>query len=170
MDYSQAQIHACRQLEFDNLNENAYRQLMLALFHDGQRNAAISQFKLCKQRLERDLGFPPSSETMALFEQIQSETIQDLRTAKPDSKTTRTNKMPVFLLTDIEGSTRLWDQYHQAMLPALFKHNQIVPAEPECKVLPGGEDEQEGPRGTPDPSTALLCEGQGNIGKLLQQG
>jgi predicted ATPase/class 3 adenylate cyclase/tetratricopeptide (TPR) repeat protein len=34
--------------------------------------------------------------------------------------------MPIFLLTDIESSTRLWDTYHQAMLPALMKHNAIL--------------------------------------------
>ena len=37
--------------------------------------------------------------------------------------------MPVFLLTDIEGSTRLWDTHHQAMLSALLQHNTILEAQ-----------------------------------------
>ena len=31
-----------------------------------------------------------------------------------------------FLLTDVEGSTRLWDQHPEAMRPALARHDQII--------------------------------------------
>ena len=34
--------------------------------------------------------------------------------------------MPVFLFTDIEGSTGLWEQHSQAMGPALARHDQIL--------------------------------------------
>src|SRR5690348_11191300 len=33
-----------------------------------------------------------------------------------------------FLFTDIEGSTRLWDQYPEAMRAALVRHDSIVRA------------------------------------------
>ena len=33
-----------------------------------------------------------------------------------------------FLFTDIEGSTRLWEQHPQAMAGALAHHDQILPA------------------------------------------
>ena len=34
--------------------------------------------------------------------------------------------MLIFLLTDIENSTPLWDLYGQTMLPALLHHNAIL--------------------------------------------
>ena len=34
--------------------------------------------------------------------------------------------MPIFLFTDIEGSTGLWEQHSQAMGPALARHDQIL--------------------------------------------
>ena len=126
LDYSRAQTFAWRQLEIDNLRENAYRQLMVALVKDGQRNAALSQFHLCQQRLEREMGISPDKETIALYEQIQAEALNKIRDPEHGDQIVRPTHMPVFLLTDIEGSTRLWDQHHQAMLPALFTHNQIL--------------------------------------------
>jgi class 3 adenylate cyclase len=31
-----------------------------------------------------------------------------------------------FLFTDIEGSTRLWEQHPEAMLPALARHDALL--------------------------------------------
>jgi class 3 adenylate cyclase len=31
-----------------------------------------------------------------------------------------------FLFTDVEGSTRLWEDHEEAMGPALARHDQIV--------------------------------------------
>jgi len=125
-DYTQAQSFAWRQLEIDNLAEKAYCQLMLALAQDGQRSAALSQYQICQRRLQRDLGVLPSLETTALYEKIQADALHHTRLPSPKQKKSPANEMPVFLLTDIEGSTRLWDTYHQAMLPALLQHNAIL--------------------------------------------
>jgi len=34
--------------------------------------------------------------------------------------------MPVFLFTDLESSTRLWEQHPEAMRPALARHDAIL--------------------------------------------
>jgi class 3 adenylate cyclase len=31
-----------------------------------------------------------------------------------------------FLITDIEGSTRLWEDHHEAMAPALEAHDRLI--------------------------------------------
>ncbi len=121
-DFERAQELAWRQLEIDNLRESAYRQLMHALAGKGQRAAALAQFQLCRQRLAEELGIEPGQETLALYEQIQADALRQTR--QPTQK--RGAGMPVFLLTDIEGSTRLWDTHRQAMLPALLRHNAIL--------------------------------------------
>jgi len=124
-NYADAQTYAWRQLEIDPLHERAYRQLMTALASSGQRNAVISLYQLCRNRLAKERGLEPSPETTLLYEQIQAEALRQARKSKRKPQPAREG-MPVFLLTDIESSTRLWDTYRQAMLPALLQHNQIL--------------------------------------------
>lgn len=123
--YEDAQTFAWKQLEVDRLREAAYRQLMMALASDGQRNAALAQYQLCQQRLREDLGIGPSEETQQLHQQILSSAypVKIIKRAKTE---TLSQNMPVFMLTDIEGSTELWDTYHKTMLTALMRHNAIL--------------------------------------------
>ncbi|MFN2233206.1 MAG: BTAD domain-containing putative transcriptional regulator, partial [Anaerolineales bacterium] len=125
-DYEGAQRFAWRQLEIDNLRESAYRQLMTALAKDGQRSAALSQYQNCTKRLEAQLGVHPSQETTNLYEQIQTDALRLTKSIPISQKIRKAEKMPVFILTDIEDSTRLWDIHHQAMLSALLQHNTIL--------------------------------------------
>ncbi len=125
-DIVQAQSHAWRQLEIDPFREKAYRQLMVALVKDGQRSAALAQYQICRQRLKEKRGVDPGQETLELYEQIQAEALDQVQSQGLRTTGRVPIDMPVFLLTDIEGSTRLWDRYHQEMLPALFQHNQIL--------------------------------------------
>jgi predicted ATPase/DNA-binding SARP family transcriptional activator len=124
-DYNQAQNYAWRQLEIDYLRERAYRQLMTALANSGQRNAALAQYQVCRRRLIRELGLEPSHETTMLYEQIQADALK-ATVEPPATRKQEAGDMPVFMLTDIEGSTRLWDTHRQAMLTALLQHNQIL--------------------------------------------
>ncbi|MHA2428312.1 MAG: BTAD domain-containing putative transcriptional regulator, partial [Candidatus Hermodarchaeia archaeon] len=125
-DYSLAQTYAWRQLEIDNLREGAYRQLMTALVGSGQRNAALSQFQICQQRLKDNLDIDPSQETLEVYTQIQADALKLTKAPPPKPKSRSVGIMPVFMLTDIESSTLLWDTHHQAMLPALLQHNSIL--------------------------------------------
>jgi DNA-binding SARP family transcriptional activator/predicted ATPase len=124
-DFHQAQTYAWRQLEIDRLRERAYRQLMTALANSGQRNAALAQYQICRRRLVRELSLEPSPETTTLYEQIQADALR-ATSEPPPTRKPQPGDMPVFMLTDIEGSTRLWDSHRQAMLPALLKHNAIL--------------------------------------------
>jgi predicted ATPase/DNA-binding SARP family transcriptional activator len=71
-EYDQAQAHAWRALELDALRESAHRGLMRALALDGQREAALTQFRVLRERLNVELGIEPSAETAALAEKIKT--------------------------------------------------------------------------------------------------
>lgn len=75
-DYAQAHQLAHRQLDIEPWHETAHRQLMTALALGGDRNAALAQFDLCYEALERELGVEPSDKTVALYEQIATNTLK----------------------------------------------------------------------------------------------
>lgn len=69
-NFAQAQNYARRQLEIDNLNERAVRQLMEALARNGQRSEALAVYDSCRQRLAVELGMAPTNKTTHLYQQI----------------------------------------------------------------------------------------------------
>lgn len=69
-DYGRAADAARRVLAIDPLREEIHRTRMLYLALDGQRGAAIAQFRSCKERLERELGIEPLAATVELYERI----------------------------------------------------------------------------------------------------
>jgi len=125
-NYTQAQTYAWQQLEIDPLRELAYRQLMQALAGNGQRSAALSQYQILQRRLKEELDIEPSPESVALYQQIQVEAQRQVKVSDHHRHTAVPQPMPVFMLTDIENSTRMWDTHHQAMLTALLQHNEIL--------------------------------------------
>ncbi len=72
-EYEQARQYAWRQVELEPWCEEAHQQLMRALALNGQRSAALAQYKACHRVLTEEMGLPPSPETTALREQIQAE-------------------------------------------------------------------------------------------------
>lgn len=69
-------VWAERQLQLDSLNEEAHQKLMVLLYFNGQRNAAVEQFDTATEQLEKELGIAPSPETFDLFEQIRRGTLK----------------------------------------------------------------------------------------------
>ncbi len=131
-EYSAALKAAWKGLEIDNLRESTYRGLMTALTRNGQRVAALAQYENLHQLLDAELGVEPSAETTALYEQIRADALPPTPPSStgelpgPQIVAVASAKMPVFMLTDIENSTPLWDRYRQAMLEALLQHNAIL--------------------------------------------
>jgi predicted ATPase/DNA-binding SARP family transcriptional activator len=62
--------HTRRWLVLDALCEEAHRQLMLLYAWDGQRNAALRQYRECVRILEKELGVIPLEETTQLYQDI----------------------------------------------------------------------------------------------------
>ncbi|MGH2819541.1 MAG: AfsR/SARP family transcriptional regulator, partial [Actinomycetota bacterium] len=63
--------HAHRWLALDPLQEAAHRRLMQLYAWDGQRSAALRQYRECVALLDRELGVAPVEETTALYEAIK---------------------------------------------------------------------------------------------------
>lgn len=61
-----------RWLELEPWHEEAHQRLIMSLARDGQRAAALAQFERCRQRLARDLGAEPWTETVALVSRARS--------------------------------------------------------------------------------------------------
>ncbi len=61
-----------RLLEYDPLNEPAYRQLMHVLARGDQRSAALDAYETCRRVLASELGLSPAIETVTLAEQIRA--------------------------------------------------------------------------------------------------
>lgn len=75
-EYEQAADYARQQLAIEPWREPAQQQLMRALAHLGERNAALAAYRAFCQILEDELGVEPLPETAALAEQIQSATAE----------------------------------------------------------------------------------------------
>jgi predicted ATPase/DNA-binding SARP family transcriptional activator len=70
--FADAERYARRQIELDPLHESAHRQLMRALYAQGQRSTALSQFQTCEALLQDELGVEPETETLMLRDKIQT--------------------------------------------------------------------------------------------------
>ena len=69
-DHSAALAAARQLLDKDPLREDAHRMAMRAQCHLGQRHAALSQYRTCKQLLRQELDAEPMAETQALYRAI----------------------------------------------------------------------------------------------------
>lgn len=70
-EFSATIEYATQLLGMDPLSEEGHRQLMLALLHSGERNAALEQYEICRRVLAEELGIEPSERTTALYERIR---------------------------------------------------------------------------------------------------
>ncbi|NKB99529.1 MAG: hypothetical protein GKR90_13680 [Pseudomonadales bacterium] len=61
-------------LRTDPLLESAHQQLIRLYAQSGQMSAALNQFDLCRDLLQRELSSPPSPETIALIQSLRDGT------------------------------------------------------------------------------------------------
>ena len=70
--YSQALAIGERLLALDNTQEKAHRLMMWLYWGQGNRSAAIQQYKRCFEILREELGLRPAPETRLLYDKILS--------------------------------------------------------------------------------------------------
>ena len=75
-EYERALPLARRWLELDPLHEPAHRELIRLYALNGDRAAALSQYRDCVRTLSQELGVAPVEETAALFEQVSEGTLR----------------------------------------------------------------------------------------------
>jgi class 3 adenylate cyclase len=130
-DYQKAQEYAWQQLDIDPLHEPALQQLMIALARSGQRSAAMAQYEIYRKRLQETSGEEPSAELTELYQRIQNDELQQTMLRHPAAVSPDGVINPIFCYTDIESSTRLWDEHRETMLWALRQHNDLCETEIE---------------------------------------
>ena len=109
------------------LRERRWAQLMLALCRSGRQGDALRAFQRVRTTLVEELGVEPGPSCRAEQAVIS-------QAPRLDASTTATSSAPQalpsgvisFLLTDVEGSTRLWDEHPKAMATALHRHEELI--------------------------------------------
>jgi class 3 adenylate cyclase/DNA-binding SARP family transcriptional activator len=146
-DPGAAERHLRLAVAVDPLRESAQRTLMQALAADGNYAAAMLTYRELRLLLHRELNAEPAPETKVLFQQIRAEarhraTTCGAGTPPPPSTLGPTPSVPAprlattpllgptgtvtFLFTDIEGSTKLWEEHLEAMREALARHDALL--------------------------------------------
>ena len=96
-----------RLVEADPLNERRWGQLMTALYRCGRQADALEAYQRARRTLVGALGLEPGPE----LRRIEAEVLaQSLPAATPLPRGVVT-----FLLTDVEGSVRMWERGPDAM-------------------------------------------------------
>jgi DNA-binding SARP family transcriptional activator/class 3 adenylate cyclase len=113
-----------------SLDEHFWAQLMLAYYRSGRQAHALRAYQRARSILADELGVEPGAEIRGLERRILDHDPDLMQTlpSEPCSPTAPTlpEGMLTFLLTDIEGSTALWDQDPEAMSKAIERYEEVV--------------------------------------------
>lgn len=114
------------------LHERLWSHLMLALYRSGRQADALRAFSRLRELLGDELGINPGPEVVALEQAIleQRPELLPARVGPPGAAAVAPVVLPTgistFLLTDIVGSTRIWEREPEAMGAALGEHDVIM--------------------------------------------
>jgi DNA-binding SARP family transcriptional activator/energy-coupling factor transporter ATP-binding protein EcfA2 len=110
------------------LHEHFWAQLMAAYYRSGRQADALRACQRVRSLLAEELGVEPSAELQELERRILDHD-PDLMLSQPTPASTA-DPLPegvvTFLLTDIEGSTSLWDADPDAMSRAIARYEELI--------------------------------------------
>jgi DNA-binding SARP family transcriptional activator/Mrp family chromosome partitioning ATPase len=118
--------------------ERLAAQLMLALYRCGRQGEALEVYARARAYLSGELGLEPGLALRGLQAEILAQSPALQRVPDEPGRVTvadppapaRADALPTgvvtFLLTDVEGSTRLWDADADAMAAALEFHDALI--------------------------------------------
>jgi predicted ATPase/DNA-binding SARP family transcriptional activator/Tfp pilus assembly protein PilF len=145
-DQSGALEMAREAVRLDPLREESHRELIRLLATSGQPQAALRQYGELERLLHEQLDATPDAATCALVASLRSQPVAGSRQPveeEPVSPTASvgtadvptgyrlpaTGSLPsgtvTFLLTDIEGSTALWERF-RSFREALHRHHSLL--------------------------------------------
>ena len=104
-------------------------QLMRAYADSGRQADALRAFQTYRLFLVDEVGTEPSAAVVALDRQISAGTLQDRAVVAPTARSTPSSRptgVVTFLFTDIESSTRMWNDHPSEMNGALARHHVLV--------------------------------------------
>jgi predicted ATPase/class 3 adenylate cyclase/DNA-binding winged helix-turn-helix (wHTH) protein len=123
------------QVRASPLRERRWAQLMVALYRCHRQADALRAYQRARTVLVEDLGVEPGSELRDLEAAVLSQDSAldllvnargDLHRADPSNVLPSPSGTVTFLFTDIEGSSRLWEQFPDSMAAALARHDKIL--------------------------------------------
>ena len=82
-DLEGAAVHTRRWLDLDPLHEPAHRELIRLHAWNGDRAAALEQYRTCVRTLSEELGVAPLEETAALYAQVNDGTLPPPEHSEP---------------------------------------------------------------------------------------
>ncbi len=101
-DYERGLLHASMILRYDGARERTHRQLMHLLYLSGDRTAALRQYERCVAALRRELDVDPDRRTVALYQQIRLDQLEER--ALPAAAAPETTAVtPVVTLPEVLG-------------------------------------------------------------------
>jgi len=125
--------HARRAVAADPLREEAHREVIRLLIVARQPEAALKQYEELARVLKEELGEEPSEAVQRLGERLQAvkgaapvtreKAAEPARVPPPRTRKALPTGTVTFLLTDIEGSTRLREEAGDAFDDALTTHH-----------------------------------------------
>jgi predicted ATPase/class 3 adenylate cyclase/DNA-binding winged helix-turn-helix (wHTH) protein len=112
------------------LRESPRRQLMIALYRSGRQADALAAYREARHILAEDLGVDPGPALQALELAILNQdpaldTPRTVNAADPAGSRSPTGTV-TFLMSDIEGSTQLWEAYPELMAVVLRRHDELL--------------------------------------------
>jgi predicted ATPase/DNA-binding SARP family transcriptional activator len=117
------------------LRERLWAARMLALYRCGRQADALRAYRDLRSHLGEELGIEPTPELAALEEAIllqKPELDAPAASQRRPSPSVSAAQLPsgvvTFLLTDVEGSTRLWESDFRAMDAAVAAHDAAIAA------------------------------------------
>ncbi len=115
-----------RILRIDHAHERTHRRMMRMRYLDGDRTAALAQYDGCVAALRGELGVGPAHQTIALFEQIRADRLDDQvvapnRPGAPAAETDTTQELEQLrsLLVDLR---RQADEGIEAVAAVIRRH------------------------------------------------
>lgn len=108
--FDAAVAHAESILAIDPAREKIHRQLMRLQALSGDRNAALAQYKRCKQILREELNLAPMKETRLLYRQIKENTFDR---DQPAVETAEAGSASILLR--LHGLQRLANRLHNEL-------------------------------------------------------
>jgi predicted ATPase/class 3 adenylate cyclase len=116
-------------VEENPLAEPVHGLLMRALAADGRPGEALTVYDQLRRRLADELGTDPSAELAGIFTAILAgEPQAPPRQDRPPETTAAVSSPHTvgLLLTDVEGSTRLWKKFPDVMATVMLAHHDLV--------------------------------------------
>ncbi len=117
-------------VEEHRLDERLWGQLMVAYYRSGRQADALRAYQRARSLLADELGIDPGAELQDLERKVLDHDAE-LMLAPPAPPLASTDEslpqgVVTFLLTDIEGSTSLWDEDSDGMSQAIKRYEELI--------------------------------------------